>query len=727
MSLNKSKGWNLRYTPGDSTADTVINDIAASQGVSLAVARLLYNRGYRDINAANEFLNSSISALHDPYDMADMRHAVIRIARAVEHGDKITVYGDYDVDGVTSTTLLYKYLESVGADVNYYIPIRAKDGYGLSISAIDGLKASGTQFMITVDTGITAVNETAYAKELGIDVVVTDHHECHGDLPSACAVVNPHRPDCPYPFKDLAGVGVVFKLVCAYEMMLHPELDAEKCTERICEQYIDLVAMGTVADVMPLTEENRYIVKRGLLSIEDTERVGLAALIEAATRPNTVEKYPPKKRKINAGFISFSLAPRINAAGRMSSAAKAVDLLLEQNETTASKMADELCEINSERQRQENNIAEQAYAMIEQLCDLEHDRVIVLDNDTWQQGIIGIVSSRITEKYGLPSILISFDGAVEGEPAYNDVGKGSGRSVKGMNLVEALDYCSDLLVQFGGHELAAGLSVKRCNIDEFRKRINEYAIKKFGDGELGIAVEADCELLPCEVDISTAEDISRLEPFGVANPTPTFILKDLTLEKLISMGGGKHTKLMLSHGKYSFNAVYFGMVTSQLEFYPGERIDVLCQMAVNEFRGKSTVQLIVQDIKLSDKLAKQYDFDREAYKKIDSGEHFSINRDIIPTRAQIAEIYKYLRCENMCGRTLFNHRALRSGFIDQRGQYVDGLKLRIMLKILSDINVCSMDEQSNDYFYLEVLKNAAKTNIEESKTYRHIVSMISEQ
>ncbi len=728
MNLNKSKGWHLRYTPGNSAVDSKIDDIAIKLGLSPAIARLLYNRGYTESGVADAFLNVSLSALHDPYEMKDMRDAVMRISRAIEQGEKITIYGDYDVDGVTSVTLLYTYLSALGADVNYYIPIRAKDGYGLSMSAIDQLKQSGTEFMITVDTGITAAKEAEYAKELGIEMVVTDHHECHGDLPSVCAVVNPHRPDCPYPFKELAGVGVVFKLICAYEMMRMPELSANECTERICSEYIDLVAMGTVADVMPLSDENRYIVKRGLEYIEDTDRVGLAALIEAATRPTVaVDKQPAKKRRINSGFISFSLAPRINAAGRMSSASKAVDLLLEKDEDTAFQMAEELCEINGERQRQENKIAEKAYAMIEEMCDLKNDRVIVLDNDKWQQGIIGIVSSRITEKYGLPSILISFDGSVDGEPAYNDIGKGSGRSIKGMNLVEALDYCSDLLVQFGGHELAAGLSVQRCNIEEFRNRINEYAKDKLSEDDLRISIEADCEILPDEIDLATAEDIARLEPFGVANPTPTFIIRDLTIDKLISMGAGKHTKLLLSQGEQSFSAVYFGMPIPLFGFYTGERVDVLCQIAVNEFRGKSTVQLVVQDIKLTDKLSKQYEIDRSEYKKLNSGEHFAARKDIIPTRAQIVDIYKFLRCENMCGRTLFNHRALRSQFIDHQGGFIDGLKLRIMVKILADINVCNLDEQSNDDFYLEVCKNAAKTNIEESATYKRIVSMVADQ
>ena len=727
MRSNEKKGWSLKHSIKDAEAEQRIADIADALGIPLALARLLYIRGYTSAEQANAFLNVSPTVLADPYEMKDMHHAVIRILEAVQNGEKITIYGDYDVDGVTSVTLLYTYLASLGAKVDYYIPVRAKEGYGLSLAAIDSLKEAGTELMVTVDTGITAVKETEYARSLGIDVVVTDHHECHGELPDACAVVNPHRPDCTYPFKELAGVGVVFKLVCACEIMRDPEADAASCIERVVSDYVDLVAMGTVADVMPLIGENRYIVKRGLEAINDTERIGLAALIEAATKPALTDKVPPKKRKINSGFISFSLAPRINAAGRISTAEKAVELLLEQDEQEAQNKAEELCEINSERQRQENRIAEAAYAMIEQTCDVTRDKVIVLDNDAWQQGIIGIVSSRITEKYGLPSILISFEGAVDGEPAYNDVGKGSGRSVKGLNLVGALDHCRDLLVQFGGHELAAGLSIHRCNIDEFRKRINEYAQKQLGEEELGIAVEADCEISADEIDIATAEDIARLEPFGVSNPAPVFLLRDAVIDRIMPMSGGKHMKFMLSCGGKSFSAVYFGMTQLDFDYYSGERLDVLCQIGINEFRGNVSVQLLVQDVKLTEELEAQYAAAREKYQKLCQMQEISVDNGEIPTRAEIADAYKFLRYENMCGRTFFNYRALGTQLLSVTGRYIDGFKLRAMMRILSEMKVCDIEEQTNDYLYVEVCKNAAKTNIEQAETYRRLVEINSQK
>ena len=734
MSFNeKKKVWSLRYTPGNREADDIVSAIAREHGVSEMSAKLIYNRGYTCGESVKSFLEPLPDRLHDPYLMKDMDLAVKRIFEALSCGERITVYGDYDVDGVTAVTLIYLYLKSLGADVDYYIPSRSKEGYGLSQMSIDALKEKGTKLIVTVDTGITANDEAEYAKELGIDMVVTDHHECHATLPEACAVVNPHRPDCPYPFKELAGVGVVFKLACACEIWraeqkAGDDFDRQACIEKIFNEYADLAAIGTVADVMPLVDENRIIVKRGLETLTDTEREGLAALIEAAINPQSGSAKPAvgdnaavKKKKINAGFIGFALAPRINAAGRISSAEKAVELLLSTDVSTAREKAQELCEINLRRQKEENAIAEAAYKIIEETHDFENDRVIVINDDAWQQGIIGIVSSRITEKYGLPSILISFDGATkEGFAALDDVGKGSGRSIKGMNLVDALDYCKDLLVRFGGHELAAGLSVMRCNIEEFRRRINDYAKEHLTDDLSCIRFEADCEVEPKEVSIGMANEIALLEPFGVANPTPVFLIRDLTVNKVISMGAGKHSKLLLSSGDHSFQAVYFGMPASSLEFYPGEKIDVLCQINVNEFRGTSSVQLLVQDVRLSEMCEGEYDSEESRYREILDGAEFSGEENVLPTRSDIAEIYKFFRRENMSGHTMFTYRMLRSQLFEYSHMAINYAKLRFAISILGDIRVCGVAEESDKAVSVEVYKNAAKTNIELSETYKKL-------
>ncbi len=725
MGLNKKKKvWSLRYTPGNSDADAKIREIARDAGVSEVVARLIYNRGHESAGAAEKFMNPSVEALHSPFLLKDMDKACARVLRAVENGERITVYGDYDVDGVTSVTMLYLYLKSIGADVSYYIPLRAKEGYGVSESAIDTLKENGTQLIITVDTGITANKEVEYAKTLGIDTVVTDHHECHGDLPDACAVVNPHRPDCTYPFCELAGVGVVFKLVTGLEVSRNNGLDEMASVKKICDDYIDLVAVGTIADVMPLTDENRVIVKYGLALIEEDARVGLAALIEAAsnaatTRPAAgVAEKTVKKRKINSGFISFSIAPRINAAGRISSASKAVELLLCTDPDEAARLAEELCEINLLRQREENSIAEEAYRQIEETHDFKNDKIIVLENDSWQQGIIGIVSSRITEKYGLPSILISFAGATEGDSDPHDVGKGSGRSVKGINLVGALDHCKEHLVQFGGHELAAGLSVMRCNIPEFRKMINDYARENFSDDIFTVRCEADCELAPDELSMAIVDELAQLEPFGVANPNPQFVVKNMTLERVISMGAGKHSKLVLTNGGRSFTAVCFGMASSSMEYHFGESVDILCQLSINEYRGQKSLQLIAQDIRLSDSFERRYGEERERYRDIEAGGEFSRSENILPSRADIATVYKFLRYESMCGRSVYSFRALRAAILEQLCVDLNTLKLRFIINILEEMRVCEFERLSEDIFEFDIAKNAERGNIELTKTYK---------
>ena len=724
---DKKKVWSLRYTPGNREADDAIKAIALENGISEVSAKLIYNRGYTTDRAVKAFLHSSVENFYDPYVMMDMDKAVLRISEALRRGERITVYGDYDVDGVTSVTLIYLYLKSLGADINYYIPSRSKEGYGLSTMSLNNLKEAGTGLIITVDTGITANAEADYARELGMEMVITDHHECHEQLPVACAVVNPHRPDCPYPFKELAGVGVVFKLICALEIHNHPELGREACINRVFEKYSDLAAIGTVADVMPLVDENRVIVKRGLAALSSTEREGLAALIEAASSPSgsarsavSDGRESAKKRKINAGFIGFALAPRINAAGRISSAEKAVALLLSEDPAEAAVMAQELCEINLRRQKEENAIAEEAYKIIEEKHDFENDRVIVLDNDFWQQGIIGIVSSRITEKYGLPSILISFDGAARGVPALDDVGKGSGRSIKGMNLVEALDHCRELLVRFGGHELAAGLTVMRCNIDEFRKRINDYARENLTEDLSCIKYEVDCEIKADEISMELAKELSVLEPFGVANPTPLFLVKDLSVNKVISMGSGKHSKLLLNAGDKSFQAVYFGMPAAELEFYPGEQVDLLCQVSINDYRGIPSVQLVIQDVRLSGTCENGYDCEEARYREILDGAEFSSDEDVLPTRSDIAEIYKFFRRENLSGHTSFTYRMLRSQLFEYYHKSINYAKMRFAISILDDIHVCGIEEESAETISVEVYKNAAKTNIELSETYRRL-------
>ena len=486
----KEKRWIIKSVD-TAESENEISKISRDLGINRIVAKLLYNRGYTDTESAKSFIYMETEMLSNPFLLQDIEKGIDRISEAVSRGEKITVYGDYDVDGVTAVCTLYLYLKSVGANVEYYIPNRIGEGYGVSTVAIDSIAEGGTGLIVTVDTGITATEEVLYAKSLGIDFVITDHHECRTALPEAVAVINPHRPDCPYPFKELAGVGVVFKLVCAYEERIGGTTRRE-AAKKIFSEYADLVAIGTIADVMPIKDENRIIVRYGLSKIENNKRVGLSALMEAASSRNDAQKNQRNKKrsKITSGYIGYTIAPRINAAGRIKNASMAVELFLSQDPDYAREIAEELCHTNRERQAEENKIMLEAAEQIDNL-NIDDNPVIVLDADHWHHGVIGIVSSRITEKYSRPSILVSFEGNEGDTPSPDDIGKGSGRSIKGMNLVDALCYCSEHLVKFGGHELAAGLSVKRCELDNFRALINEYAKNNLSQDDMIPTVEAD--------------------------------------------------------------------------------------------------------------------------------------------------------------------------------------------------------------------------------------------
>ncbi len=716
----KNKLWSVLYDESLAEGRRAIEEISSSVGLSLTCAKILYNRGCGTAADAAAFLSTGAEKLHSPFLMKDMDRAVARIKTALVSGESITIYGDYDVDGVTSVTLLYLYLVSIGANVSYYIPSREGEGYGLSAGAIDTLKAGGTQLIITVDTGITAKEETEYAKALGIDTVVTDHHECLSTLPDVCAVVNPHRPDCTYPFSELAGVGVVFKLVCALEIDRNPDKSVSALLERICDEYSDLAALGTVADVMPLCDENRAIVGMGLKRMSTKPRVGLAALIEASSNITNAKPViskssgTQKRRKIDAGYIGFGIAPRINAAGRISTATKAVELLLCENYTKAYTSAVELCEINILRQTEENKIAESAYEIVDRTHDFDNDKIIVISGDRWHPGIIGIVASRVTEKYGLPAILISFDGAMGDEQSPDDIGKGSGRSIKGINLCEGLKACEDCLEKYGGHELAAGLSVRRDRIDEFKKKINEFARETLGDSELVERTYADCELSLADADMSLAGELSALEPFGVSNPTPQFMMSDLTVQSVFAIGGGKHTKLILSDGQRSIQAVLFGVGGFDFKFCRNDRVDIICKLNINEFRGEKSLQLVIGEIRLSSEYEKEISRDEELYERIkstgDTGEDIGEL-----TRADVASVYKFLKASVIEG---VDYVSLLRIINSECHGGISYIKLRLILDILREINVLDVSDNDDGSIGIDVFPDAKKTQLELSATYR---------
>ena len=706
----RRRKWTVRYPAHDAEADRQTAELAAELGCSATAAKLLWNRDLKTAEAANRFLRLEETRFHDAFLMRDMDKAVARIEKALAAGEKIAIYGDYDVDGVTSTSLLYLYLRERGADVIYYIPSRLHEGYGLSRGAMDRLAEAGVRLMITVDTGITAVDETAYAKTLGIETVVTDHHACRETLPDVCAAVNPHRPDDEYPFDELAGVGVVFKLVSAMEITRarrEGESDAA-AVRRICHDYADLVAIGTVADVMPLVDENRLIVSYGLSRINREPRAGIAALIEAA---NGKGRAP---RRVNSTFIGFGIAPRMNAAGRMGDATVAAELLLSEGGEKSERLAGELCELNTERQTEENRIAEAAYRKIEEQAAKEKPRVLVLDDDDWHQGIIGIVASRITERYGLPSILVTYDGSPDRDGSATDLGKGSGRSVKGLNLVEALTACADLLERFGGHELAAGLSVRRGNIPLLRERLNAYAAERLTDEMLCVCLDADCEVGMAELTEKLVEETEKLEPFGTANPAPAFVMRNANLRRVSPIGGGKHLRMTVEKDGVSMGAVWFGMTLAALDFDTAEPVDLMFRLGINEFRGETSLQMTLIDARPTEDGEAELEREKRRYAEIEAGGHFARTEDLLPSRDECGAVWRFLRREAALGHSTFPVRRLLLRLNGQGAGHFNYCKLMWILRIFDELKLCSFREPVPDTLLLSPDGSGGKKDLDSS-------------
>ncbi len=721
----KEKNWILKSDDVEKNPEKIAS-IADALGINPIVAKLLYTRGYGDFKSAKAFLYMESEMLENPFKMKDIEKGIARIKSAVENSEKITVYGDYDVDGVTSVCTLYLYLKSIGANVEYYIPNRAGEGYGVSKQALDVIAEGGTKLIITVDTGITANEEVLYAAGLGIDFIVTDHHECRTELPPAAAVINPHRPDCEYPFKELAGVGVVFKLISAYEESVFSRTRVE-AAQKIFASYADLVAIGTIADVMPIKSENRFIVKYGLAMIENTERIGLRALIDAASntradgqRINQRKKHP----KITSGYIGYTVAPRINAAGRIKTASMAVELFLTEDEALASEIAEELCRTNRERQAEENKIMQEAYEKIESY-DIENNPVIVLDADNWHHGVIGIVSSRITEKYSRPSILVSFEGHIDGEPSPDDVGKGSGRSIKGINLVDALCHCSDHLVKFGGHELAAGLSVTRGELDSFRRLINEYARNNLTEENMIPTIEADCEVNFSDVSISLAKSLQMLEPYGVGNPVPLFMLSNVSLFELSGVSEGKHTKLVIGNGKQTVSAIHFSSPVSEYPVHVGDKVDILFNLDINEWGGRESVQLIVRDVRLSAEQENIHTMEKERFEEIKSGAPFCRSDNIMPTREDFAQVYKYMLASLRAGTDTLSHRDIMARLSAiAPNNHIGYIKLKIIIMIMKELNIVYIEDVADEVYKFNIHYTTSKTDLEKSTLLRKLRSQM---
>ena len=701
------KIWNI----GTRSDSPEIINIAKTLGVSMPTANLLYNRGYMTPSDASSFIRLETELFHDPFLMTDMKKAADRIVTAMESGEKIAIYGDYDVDGVSSTCLLSLYFRDKGIETKYHIPNRVGEGYGVNREAIDKLVSDGTNLIITVDTGITANAEAEYCRSLGCDMVITDHHECRGDIPNAVAVVNPHRPDCNYPFKELAGVEVAFKLVSAIEFTLRKKrgIPTEGFLSDICKKYVDLAALGTVADVMPLVGENRLIVSMGLSYMERSPRAGISALLDAVD----AEKAPTKKRKMTSSVIGFTVAPRINAAGRMASASRAAELFLSRDVDEIREIASELCLTNTQRQNEENKIVDSLKERIE--AELAADSpVIVLDDTGWNHGVIGIVSSRITEKYGKPSIIISFE---------DDIGKGSGRSVKGMNLVEALLHCSDLLEKFGGHELAAGLSIKRENLEAFKEKLCDYARTALGKEKYAPTLELDFELSPSEMTLSQAEELDLIEPCGVGNPQPSFYCPSLTVLETTSMGQGRHTKYLLEGNGKRLTAVYFGSSPEELGFSPSDKVDIAFRLGVNEFRGAKSEQILLRDIRRAGEQSASREKECDEYLSIMDG--VTPAGDNIPVRPDFVSTYLHLKRTTPESGSSLSLRSLLHSLSHINGGEMTYVKLRLVLDILNESGVITLGstegEKGSESIFISVPHIETKVDLEKSCIYKKLM------
>ncbi len=551
-----------------------INKISKIYKIPRIISTIILNREIPEDEILS-YLSKSIKNIIPPYDMLDTQKAVDRIFKAINDKEKIVIYGDYDVDGITSTTLLYDFLKSNGADVSYYIPDRKDEGYGINIMAVNKLSRAGNKLMITVDCGITAVGEVEFSKLQGMDVIITDHHTCKERIPTAAeAVINPKREDNDYPFKALAGVGVAFKLVLALAIKLG--INTNECFNR----YIDIVAIGTIADVVSLTGENRIIVNRGIMAIANSPRPGVRALLEVSGALN---------KPITPITVGFSLAPRLNAAGRLSSATTSVELLLEKDYSKALEIAKALDDENKKRQEMERTIFNEALDMIRSDVNFDKKKVIVLAKEDWHHGVIGIAASKINEMFYKPCILISHS---------NGIGKGSGRSIPSMNLFDALSHCTDVLSDFGGHAIAAGLSINMADFDAFCEKINKYADTVLENDDMTPRLKIDCTLSAQHITLGLARLISKLEPFGTGNEKPVFSLLDAEVINISTAGNeNQHLRMKIAKDNVILNCIGFGMAEFSGIIQPHSRVDVAFTLEINNYMNNETVQLALKDIK----------------------------------------------------------------------------------------------------------------------------------
>jgi single-stranded-DNA-specific exonuclease len=665
-------------------------------GIPPLAALALCARGLDTQEKVQAFLADGRELLGNPMGLRDMDRAVERLRRALEAGETVAVYGDYDVDGITATCLLTDALRQMGGSVISYIPDRMEEGYGLNREAVAALHDQGVTLIVTVDCGITAVEETEFARTLGIDVIITDHHECKPRLPAAAAVVDPHRCDCPYPFKSLAGVGVALKLAMA--------LAGPAGETQMLERYADLAAIGTVADVMQVVGENRAIVRLGLDALRGTPRPGLRALLREVGLTD---------RPVTSAAIGYTLAPRINAAGRMGRAGVAAELLLTHDSARAEELARALCDLNRERQAIEAEIYAECLARVEKLPP-DSRSALVLSGEHWHQGVVGIVASRLAERYSCPAFMICLqDGR----------GKGSCRSFGGFNLFAALESCADLLDGFGGHELAAGFTIQAEQIPVFARRMNECVRLRTGGAEMVSSLEIDGEVDDVEqLTLEGVAGLEMLEPFGAGNPKPVFSLTGCTVLALSEVGGGRHLKLKLSAGGKNLDAIFFSATMAQAALSPGDRVDVAFTPQINEYRGWRGVQLQVCDLRPSLTRAQA---ERALYEKFLRAEPLTRReaRALLPSREEFVDLWRYLKGRGTPGPIEETAHRLARNLAHACGRRGTVMRTMVCLEVFDERGLIRL-ERTADHLRIDLCQVEGKVDLNESCIIKKLQSIL---
>ena len=648
------KKWKLPQT-----APERVENLISQTGMERIAAQILDGRGISDPQQAMQYIGcDSAARLHDPFLMKDMDKAVERLSEAVEQGEQIAVYGDYDCDGITATAMLYSYLEDLGAQVIYYIPDRDVEGYGLNRAALDFLKEQQVELIVTVDNGISALDEAVYAKELGIDLIITDHHQPRPQLPQACAVIDPHRQDCEYPFKALCGAGVAFKLICAME--------GDLGGEEMIWHFGELAAIATMADVVELTGENRLIVQRGLECIAQGEQVGVHALIEAAGMSG---------RKLNSIDLAFGLAPRINAAGRLGQTDLAMELLLCDRQSQAMELAQQLNELNEQRKALVDHIYEEINAKIARHPEILQERVILLYGEGWHHGVIGIAAARLVEEYSKPCVLFSIE---------EDQARGSARSVEGYSIIAAISRCSSLLTRYGGHDQAAGMTVPSCMMME-------------------------------QLNLKTVYGMQQLRPFGCGNEQPVVAMPGCRIEAICPLSENRHLRLKLSYQGKSFSAIYFRMSPDRFPFYIGDTVDVAANLDVNEYNGEKSVSVKIKDVRLHGVKQDKLVVGRQYYEKYCRHEPLEekIREYICPQREDVAGLYRFLR---QCGGFAFGYDML---WCRLRG--INYCKMRICIDVMQELGLIERARlSSSGEVALRLPDKVVKTQLDQSRILRQL-------